>query len=178
MGIFTKAYFEDAGRRALFTATASVAGALSQLTADHKLNDQTALKAAALAAIAAALSVATHAVLDPILGGKVKALFGGGYAGLLLLTAAQVYGAQVLLQLDSSSPFDAKAWSALAVSVASGVLTLVQGAFRQAGTDGPAPGLPVTDLAAFQPVLVADGTPGIAHQYAAAGGAPHPEPEA
>jgi hypothetical protein len=141
--VLSLSFFEDAGRRAFFTALAVALGSFSQLALAGGLAhaDRHAYAVAALAALGAGLSFVAHAVLDPILQGRVKQV-GGGLVGMMLLTAAQAYGGQVIAQLDSASPFDAKAWSALAVSVLGGVGTLLAAWMRQGAHDGPAPGLP------------------------------------
>lgn len=174
---FNLAYLEDAARRGVFTALATLVGALVVLQQQHQLTNHAALLAAGLGALAGLLSVLTHAVLDPILDGRIKAL-GGGLVGMMVLTLAQAYGAQVIAQLDSASPFDAKAWSALGVGVAAAAATLVQAALRQAAHAGPAPSLPQTapDAGLFMSQApVPDGTPGLAD---GAGSAPDPKPEA
>lgn len=153
--MFTLSYFEDAVRRGVFTALATLVGALVVLQQQHELTNHAALLAAGLGALAGLLSVVTHAVLDPILGGRIKAL-GGGLVGMMILTLAQTYGAQVLAQIDSASPFDAKAWSALGVSVAAAAATLVQAALRQAAHAGAAPGLPLGANEAVDPLPAVD----------------------
>jgi hypothetical protein len=153
--MFTQAYFTDALRRGAFTALAVATAALlslRQLGGTVELNRHTAT-AVGLAAVAGLISVLVHAVLDPILKGQIKTLFGGIF-GMMLLTIAQTYGAQLLLQLDSASPFDPAQWRAIAVSVGAGALTLILAALRQASTSGPAEGLPITGAA-----FVADPVP-------------------
>lgn len=149
MGIFTRAYLQDALLRGLYTAAAVlIPFAATGVYQRH------ATVVALTAAAAGGIAVIWRAVVDPITSGKV--LGGDSLEERLLRTYLQTIGGEVVSQLASSSPFDLASWRTFLAAGLAPLATLLLAAGR-----GLAPHASILSRGDQLPAPAHDGTPGL-----------------